>query len=130
MLLTRRLFAGGLLSALAAPAIVPASSLMPVRASWHFWGEITLESWMAATGIELQQDTMLLAKARDYALARALKVTKFELTTVDATVEYKFPELSGYSTEKYLLPKTKRQLMVRLETREYNPDRIVEIPVG
>jgi hypothetical protein len=35
--LTRRSLVGGLLSALAAPAVLPASSLMPVRSIDHIW---------------------------------------------------------------------------------------------
>jgi hypothetical protein len=125
MLVPRRSFLLGLGSLLCAPAVVRASSLMPLRASWHDWGEIVIDDWLRPNGDSRLQDLDLLGKARDYALQRRLKIAKFELETVATPIEYKFQLLFDGNSEAY--QHSMRRLSVMFKTRELNPDRTIEL---
>jgi hypothetical protein len=122
ILVPRRSFLLGLGSLLCAPAVVRASSLMPLRASWHDWGEIVIDDWVRPNGDRRLQDLGLLGKARDYALVRQLKVAKFELATIDMPFEYKFHAPDGEAYRHSM-----RRLSVMFKTRELNPDRTIEL---
>jgi hypothetical protein len=72
MITSRRSFLRGLVAAIAAPAIVRAEILMPVKSLWVPWGEIDVTDALRPDLV--RQDAGLMAEVEAYARAHKLQI--------------------------------------------------------
>jgi hypothetical protein len=71
-ILPRRGFLLGLAASICAPAIVRATSLMPVKSLWVPWGEIEIENWLGFD--QRRTDLDLFNVIKELALEHTLRI--------------------------------------------------------